>query len=120
MEKIILMFSSVFLLMISCDNGGVSSSYTPSSSSYSQPSNNTVNCAECNGSGIILNPYDGNYYYCQNCGGTGKKTVSTSGSNPSFTGHGGCTDCSCSKFVGTINDNFCQRSGCGHPWGRHK
>lgn len=27
-------------------------------------------------------------------------------------------DCSCTKFVGTINDQYCQR--CGHAWGRHK
>lgn len=102
--------------MASCDSGG-SSGYTPSST-YSQPTTRTVNCAYCNGGGVVLNPYDGNYYYCQNCGGTGKVTVTTGGSNPSFTGSGGCVDCSCSKFVGTINDKYCQR--CGHSWGRHK
>lgn len=84
--------------MAGCDSGG-SSGYTPSSP-YSQPTTRTVNCAYCNGGGVVLNPYDGNYYYCQNCGGTGKVTVTTGGSNPSFGGKWGrnsdcprCTSC---------------------------
>ena len=72
------------LSMASCDSGG-SSGYTPSSIN-SQPTTRTVNCAYCNGGGVVLNPYDSNYYYCQNCGGTGKVKVTTGGSNPSFTG----------------------------------
>lgn len=116
MKKILFTALLAFSLA-SCDSGG-GSSYTPSST-YSQPTTRTVDCPYCNG-GVVLNPYDGNYYYCQNCGGTGTVTVSSGGSNPSFTGSGACTDCGCPKFVGTINDGVCQRSGCGHPWGRHK
>lgn len=82
--------------LASCDKGG-GSSYTPSST-YSQPTTRTVGCPYCNGGGVVLNPYDGNYYYCQNCGGTGKVTVTTNGSNPSFTGHTGpCTNPNCPK-----------------------
>ena len=90
--------------MASCDSGG-SSSYTPSST-YSQPTTRTVNCAYCNGGGVVLNPYDGNYYYCQNCGGTGKVTVSTGGSNPSFGGSNKVavteTGVSCRGFGGSV------------------
>ncbi len=103
--------------MAGCDSGG-SSSYTPHST-YSQPTTRTVSCAYCNGGGIVLNPYDGNYYYCQNCGGTGKVTVSTGGSNPSFGGKGGrnsdcprCTSCPGWEKKSTYNSD-CKY--CNHP-----
>ena len=101
--------------MASCDSGG-SSGYSPSST-YSQPTARRVNCPYCNGGGVVLNPYDGNYYYCKNCGGTGKVTVSTGGSNPSFTGgkykcksH----DCDCNKKRSELEAAGLIRCGCGH------
>lgn len=115
MKKIILMFSSIFLLVFSCDNGG--SSYVPSSSSYSQSSPYAVNCGSCNGSGVILNPYDGNYYYCNACGGTGKITRG-SGSQPSFTGSGDCLVCGCPRFRPSNHNS--DVSKCDHSWDKHK
>lgn len=104
--------------MASCDSGG-SSGYTPSST-YSQPTTRIVNCAYCNGGGVVLNPYDGNYYYCQNCGGKGKVTVTTGGSNPSF-GSGGkaCTGsvgCDCTGFdkVGAYGPDQFECKHCPH------
>ena len=104
----------------SCDSGG-GSSYTPSST-YSQPTTRTVDCPYCNG-GIVLNPYDGNYYYCKNCGGQGTVTVSTGstgGSNPSF-GSGGkaCTatvGCDCTGFdkVGAYGSDQFECKHCHH------
>lgn len=86
--RLLTKYKFVFLLflaisLVSCDSKD-SSSYTPSST-YSQPTTRTVDCPYCN-AGLVLNPYDGNYYYCQNCGGKGIVTVSTGGSNPSFRG----------------------------------
>ena len=111
--------------LASCDSGGTSS-YTPSST-YSQPTTRTVDCPYCNG-GIVLNPYDGNYYYCQNCGGQGTVTVSTGGSDPSSTGgsnpsfgSGGkaCTatvGCDCTGFdkVGAYGPDQFECKHCHH------
>ena len=128
--------SLLVVSMASCDSGG-SSSYTPSST-YSPPSTRTVNCSHCNGGGVVLNPYDGNYYYCQNCGGSGKVTVSTSGSNPSCGGSGkvtvstsgsnpsfggnkykyDCERCLCPRYApkSTFNSDC---KNCDHPKGWH-
>lgn len=106
MKKWFLLFVISFILT-ACESPG-GSSYT------SMPTTTTMDCPNCNG-GIILNPYDGNYYYCNQCKGSGKITKNR---QPSFTGSGGCADCSCPKFQGTINDQYCTR--CRHPWGRHK
>ena len=111
--------SLLVVSMASCDSGG-SSSYTPSST-YSPPSTRTVNCSHCNGGGVVLNPYDGNYYYCQNCGGSGKVTVSTSGSNPSFGGNKykyDCERCLCPRYApkSTFNSDC---KNCDHQKGWH-
>lgn len=109
--------------MTSCDSGG-NSSYTPSST-YSKPTTRTANCAYCNGGGVVLNPYDGNYYYCQNCGGTGKVTVSTGGRNPSFTGMTNCSKCECPGWpVGRSRNLKCGRNlgggrTCTHTYEEH-
>ena len=105
MKKILFMALLAFSLA-SCDSG-CGSSYTPSST-YSPPTTRTVDCPYCNG-GIVLNPYDGNCYYCQNCGGQGTVTVSTGstgGSNPSFGSSNKVavevTGVSCRGFAGSI------------------
>ncbi|MDE6857721.1 MAG: hypothetical protein K2J33_03165 [Alistipes sp.] len=104
--------------LVSCD-GGKSSNATVSSS-YSQPTTLIVNCFYCSGGGVVLNPYDGNYYYCQHCGGTGKVTVTTSGSSPSFRGGGkACTatlGCDCPGFdkVGAYGADQFECKHCHH------
>lgn len=136
------LFMALFAIsMAGCDSGESSKS-TPSTY-YSQPTTRTVYCPYCNGGGVVLNPYDGNYYYCQNCGGTGQVTVSSGGSNPSFggsnkvavtvsgvtcRGYGGSV-CSCTTYKGyriagtdTYVGNCTNFSGghqCGHSPAAH-
>lgn len=82
--------------------GCTTNSSSDNSYNYYQPTTYTTSCSYCNGAGILLNPYDGNYYYCSGCNGTGSVTVQGSGNNPSFQGGGkACTaivGCDCSGF----------------------
>ena len=117
----ILMFSFLF---IGCDSGSSSGGEdTPPP----QPSYTIVNCSYCNGGGIVLNPYDGNYYYCENCNGIGKIQV---GYQPSFTGGGHCEACasegySCIGWNGSSSHGGpCGRKVaagvyCKHGWAAH-
>ncbi len=114
---------SLITILGSCGSGD-NSSYTPSSS-YSQPTTRIVNCSYCSGSGIILNPYDGNYYYCQNCRGTGKITITNRSSNPSFTGMTNCNKCECPGWPAGRSKNLkCGRNlgggrTCNHTYKEH-
>ena len=116
MKKVIFIML-LTISMVSCDSGS-GSSYTPSST-YSQPTTQTVDCPYCN-EGIVLNPYDGNFYYCQNCGGTGIVTVYSGGSNPSFRGGDkACTyslGCDCTGFdkVGAYGSDQFECKHCHH------
>lgn len=119
MRKTLFTFWVIWALT-SCDSGGNTTNtptYIPPSSD-SQPTTRTVNCGYCNGGGVVLNPYDGNYYYCQNCGGAGKVTITTN-SNPSFGAKGGrnsdcprCTHCPGWEKKSTYNSD-CKY--CTHP-----
>lgn len=107
--------SILFIIcIVSCNNSG-STSDTPSSDTYST-SSSYVTCRMCNGTGQVYNDLMEYFETCPACYGQGQ--IQETSSQPSFTGRGGCTDCSCQKFQGTINDKYCTR--CGHPWGRHK
>lgn len=112
-ESIVILF--FILILVSCD-GGRSGSYTPSSD-YSQPITYTTSCSSCSGTGLIFNPFDGNYYYCETCDGTGSVMVSS----PSFTGNkyvcgnGGCL---CRKYEKkSVFNSDCKN--CGHAKGDH-
>jgi hypothetical protein len=80
----------------SCDGGGDAKTNYVSD----EPVTYTTSCSDCGGNGVILNPFDGEYYYCQTCRGTGTVTKTTS--NPSFKGSSkACTatvGCDCSGF----------------------
>lgn len=111
MRNLFLLTAFVFLFMTSCDSGS-STNNTPSPSSF------TATCRYCNGSGVVLSPYDGNYYYCTGCNGTVVVEVRTSGSNPSFGSSNrltcGSTGCECTITRSELESDDLIRCGCGH------
>lgn len=118
MNRIINTFC-LLLLVVGCDSGRGSNE----ASSYTQPTTYTKICDCCYGSGVLLNPYDGNYYYCNICRGTGK-VVRNKGYQPSFTGFNGPCDfnynrCSskCNDYRAGSNSGTC--GNCGHSRTNH-
>lgn len=82
----------ISLLFLSCNNQDTSTYNKPQTYEF-----RTTICGACGGSGVILNPYDYNYYYCQQCKGRG--TISSY--QPSFTGMTSCHKCDCKGFTGS-------------------